>query len=133
MTSQICQIFFKLFYVRFLQFLPNLSNFFQLLRSPFRRSFAGRRFPQKTNAILRARADHQQLVDANNNRRMENKLHTAIAALELGMTTQGVLKHIAAGNLRTERFGHVHVIDRAEFEEFKARYHRGEFDGRATR
>jgi hypothetical protein len=91
------------------------------------------RFPQKTNAILRARADRQQLVDANNNWRMENKLHTAIAALELGMTTQGVLKHIAAGNLRTERFGHVHVIDRAEFEEFKTRYHRGEFDGRATR
>ena len=64
---------------------------------------------------------------------MRNKLHTAVAASELGMTTQGILKHIAAGNLRTERLGHVHVIDRADFEEFKRRYYAREFDGRATR
>jgi hypothetical protein len=64
---------------------------------------------------------------------MQNKLHTAVAASELGMTTQGILKHIAAGNLRTERPGHVHVIDRAEFDEFKDRYRRGEFDRRVTR
>jgi hypothetical protein len=63
---------------------------------------------------------------------MRDKIHTGVAAKELGMTIPGLFKYIVAGHIRTERFGRLHVIDRAEFDVFKGRYFAGEFDGRGN-
>lgn len=42
-------------------------------------------------------------------------------AREIGMTRQGLYKHIEAGRLKARKVGHFTVIDKADADQFRAR------------